>query len=1000
VARLPMAHSRWRYRWSLRVRLVAVVLLGLLPIAVLLGFLWQGARERDRDDTLRNLTQTTEAVAVIADDLFDEGITLGHAIATDPAVQALDPARFIPRLRELNARSPHYTNIIVVDSSGTLLGWTAPEPLPTPAPTVAERPFFARVNASGQPTTIRVVDDHGPRPLGTGVAVPIVGPDGSVVGMVAITFDPDHVGNRLDQVRLFPGQALNLIDPNGRVAVLVGRVSRSVADLTWEQRDRHGLPEVQAALAGELVATTTYRSPLASPGSEPRLAAFVPTPRHGWVVSAAWPVAEALGPTRQAEQRELTIFLGIVLVILGGALVVSRALITPLQRLAEHARRLGDGRFEPIMGIQPDDEIGDLTTTFNVMGERLHQTIDDLRHERARLETVLYSLPVGVVIRAAPSEALILGNAQAERIWRRSFVARRKGDPTIHARSFHPDGRPYEREEWPIIRSIRAGEEVRDEELTIRRGDGTEGAIVMSSAPIRDAAGQIIAAVAAFDDVTERRQTEARLREREELLRALVDQFPGAVAVLDRDLRYVFAAGRRLVNPDQPRHELVGSRLVDIYPARNVAAAALHYQRAFAGETVSYDTSIAGRSLRVTITPLRDVDGAVEHVLTVGFDVTEEREQLDRVVRDEKLHALGQMAGGIAHNLNQTLALVTGYGELVRAALDQAPPDLDELRRMLRIVERAAYDGGETVKRLLTFARGQGDERRQSIDVADLLHEVEQLTAPRWRESASAEGRPVELQVEVEPGILVIGARAGLREALTNLVFNALDAMPRGGTIALSARRSADRVLLSVADTGDGMSPEVRRQIFEPFFTTKGDQGTGLGLAMVFGIVRHHGGQIDVTSEPGRGTTIRLSLPVGMAEESDVPAAANERPARALRILIVDDEARLAALAAGMLRRDGHQTTEASSGQEALERLHSEPFDLVISDLSMGDGMNGWELAAATDQLVPGLPIVLATGWGAAIDEAEARSRGISAVLAKPFRIADLREVVARVIPA
>jgi CheY-like chemotaxis protein len=235
---------------------------------------------------------------------------------------------------------------------------------------------------------------------------------------------------------------------------------------------------------------------------------------------------------------------------------------------------------------------------------------------------------------------------------------------------------------------------------------------------------------------------------------------------------------------------------------------------------------------------------------------------------------------------------------------------------------------------------------------------------------------------------------------LTNLVFNALDAMPWGGSIELLARRSADQVLIEVSDTGTGMSSEVRQRIFEPFFTTKGERGTGLGLAMVFGIVRRHNGTIDVESEPGHGTTFRLSLPAGEAEEASTPTGAEEQTGRSLRVLVVDDEARLAALAAGMLRRDGHQATETSSGQEALERLRAEPFDLVITDLSMGEGMNGWELASETDRLVPGLPIVLATGWGAAIDEQEARNRGVQAVLAKPFRISDLREVVARVVPA
>jgi PAS domain S-box-containing protein len=973
-----------------------VVLLALLPIAMLLGFLWQSARERDRADTLRTLTQVTEAVAVIADNLFDEGITVGQALAADPAIKRLDAAQFTPRLRELRERSPHLASIAVIDTSGIVRGWSSPDPLPVPAPSVAERPFFARVRASGQPTTMRVVNPQGNLILGNGVAVPVLDADGTVLGVIAIAFDPDHIGSRLAQVRLFPGQVLSLIDPNGRLAVLAGSANWSLANLTWEQRDRSAQPEVQAALAGQIVTSTTYRSPLAFPQAEPRFAVFTPTPRYGWVVSATLTPAQSLGPTWQAQQRELLIFVGIVLVILGGALVASRGIIAPLRRLAEHARALGDGRFEPITGHHSDDEIGDLTATFNDMGERLQRTLDDLRRERTRLEAILQHLPVGVVIREAPDGDLTFANAQAEQIWRRQFLT----DGTVRritvGTSFYPDGRPYEHDAWPIWRALMLGEEVRGEQMTIERGDGTRAVLVASAAPIRDTDGRIIAAISSFDDITERRQTESLLRTREEMLQALVDQFPGAVAVLDRELRYVLAEGRPLVGRHRARPDLIGRRLSDLYPAENVERAKPFYDRALAGETISYDTSLDGRAFRITITPLRNVDGDVEHILTVAFDVTEEREQLERLARDEKLHALGQMAGGIAHNLNQTLALVTGYGELAHDALDLDPPNVEELRRILRIVERAAYDGGETVKRLLTFSRGQENGRHQTIEIGELLHEVEQLTAPRWRESTRVEGRPVELRARAEPDLTLVGSQGSLREALTNLVFNALDAMPEGGTIDISAFAEADTVVIEVQDSGVGMSPEIRRRIFEPFFTTKGEHGTGLGLAMVFGIIRQHAGQIDVTSSPGQGTTVRLALPAGSLPRSDSARDTDGHPARSLRVLVVDDEARLTALAAGMLRRDGHQTAEACSGLEALQRLRAESFDLVISDLSMGEGMNGWELAASLDEVAPGLPVVLATGWGAAIDEADARSRGISAVLAKPFRMAELRDAVAR----
>ena len=246
----------------------------------------------------------------------------------------------------------------------------------------------------------------------------------------------------------------------------------------------------------------------------------------------------------------------------------------------------------------------------------------------------------------------------------------------------------------------------------------------------------------------------------------------------------------------------------------------------------------------------------------------------------------------------------------------------------------------------------------------------------------------------------MVGSPSALRDALTNLVFNALDAMPDGGTIVLSARQAGERILLEVVDSGFGMSPEVKDRVFEPFFTTKGTQGTGLGLAMVFGIVERHHGQVDITSEPGRGTTIHLNFP--MANGLDLPASdeADETQIQKLRILLVDDDQRLATLAATMLRSDGHMTVTTNSGEAALERLARESFDLVISDVSMGDGMNGWELAAEVRRRSAAIPIVLATGWGAAIDEDEAEAHGVQAVMAKPYRLADFRSMLRQLFPA
>jgi len=983
---------QWR---GLRVKLIGLVLVSLVLIAGLLGVGWFSSREREQAEALENLTQTAEFVAVIAENTFDEGAAVARAVAADPAIVTFDPVQVAPRLRALKALYPHYTNILLTDRHGIVVGWGLDEPLPSPRQSVATRGFFRRVVATHRPTPIRVTNGRGAEAVGIGVAVPVLDTTGALVGIVAITFDPDHIASRLAPVGMLPSQVVTLIDPEGRTATFSGGGGLTPDALTWEQRDQTGVPGVQAALHGEVATTVAFDSPLLG---DRRLAAFVPTPRYRWVVGASWPVAEAVAPAWELRQRELLLFLALALIIVAGALIASHTVIAPLRRLTEHTRRLGDSRFEPIVGVQQNDEIGELAATFNLVGERLQRTLSDLRQEQARLTALVENLPVGIVIRDAPDGTLALVNTRAQQIWRES--AERIADPKWLAsrRGQHADGSPYHTGDVPLMRSLRAGEVIHGEEMTIQRGDGTIGIATVSSAPIHDEDGRIVAAVAAYEDLTERRETETRLREHEEILRVLVDQFPGGVRVLDRELRYVMSAGERVLDVGLTGEQLIGRRMADLYPAEYVDQMWHYAQRTLAGETVSFDVTPPGRVFRLIMTPLRDATGAIPQFLAVSVDITEERAQLERHGRDDKLRALGQMAGGIAHDLNQVLMLVAGYGEMARTSLDSERPALDELREMLQIIGQAAYDGGATVKRLLTFARGSVDERRQPIDVGTLLHEVEQLTVPRWRDATRANGRSVTLDVIAEPGLTIAGSPSALREALTNLVFNALDAMPHGGTLTLAGRQAGEHMLIDVTDTGVGMTPDVQQRIFEPFFTTKGESGTGLGLAMVFGIIQGHAGHIDVSSRPGHGTTIHLSFPAMSGDVDRAEHGTNHVSAPTLHILVVDDEPKLTMLAAGMLRQDGHTITTAASGAEALACLEREHVDLVLTDLSMGEGMNGWDLAAAIGQAHPGLPVVLATGWGAGIDEAEARRRGVQAVIAKPYRMMDIRAVIERVL--
>ena len=361
-----------------------------------------------------------------------------------------------------------------------------------------------------------------------------------------------------------------------------------------------------------------------------------------------------------------------------------------------------------------------------------------------------------------------------------------------------------------------------------------------------------------------------------------------------------------------------------------------------------------------------------ETVMVHLEDVTEARhaeQRQEAFAQSEKLRALGQMASGIAHDLNQSLMLISSYGDLARTALDQDPLNLEELRDLLTTATQAALDGGETVKRLLMFTRNSGERGREPVNLARVLEEAAHLTAPRWRDGPQVEGRPISLHVEADGQPTIEGSAARIREVMTNLIFNAVDALPTGGAITLRVMAEDDLAVVEVSDSGVGMSAEVQARVFEPFFTTKGDSGTGLGLAMVFGIVKQHDGEISVHSTPGAGTMLRMTFPLVQArfQPDSLPMVLElkpaHRPERALRVLAVDDEPAMTKAVSRMLRPAGHTVRMAASAEEALVMLADEAFDVVVSDMGMGAGMNGWELASVVKRDWPEVRFLLATGW-------------------------------------
>ncbi len=377
--------------------------------------------------------------------------------------------------------------------------------------------------------------------------------------------------------------------------------------------------------------------------------------------------------------------------------------------------------------------------------------------------------------------------------------------------------------------------------------------------------------------------------------------------------------------------------------------------------------------------------------------LAELRETQQQVVQQERLSALGQMASGVAHDFNNALAKIIGFNELLLTSPEKLN-DPPTVKQYLQMIDTAAQDGANVVRRLREFYRKRREtEVFQPVDLNALIRQAIALAEPKWSSQAQATGAQIRIDTELAETPLAAGHPADLREVLTNLIFNAVDAMPRGGCITVRSRAQDQRVTLEVSDTGVGMTEEIRKRCLEPFFSTKGERGTGLGLAIVYGIVQRHGGTIDIDSTVGEGTTFVVELPVHTGQAPAPMPAASRAPTRPLRVLVVEDEPTLLDIQTEYLTSDGHTVETATNGAEGLEKFRASEFDLLLTDRAMPQ-MSGDQLATAAKQLAPGIPVILVTGFGDMMRSNGDKPAGVDLVVPKPFTQAMLRQAVQEVI--
>lgn len=368
-----------------------------------------------------------------------------------------------------------------------------------------------------------------------------------------------------------------------------------------------------------------------------------------------------------------------------------------------------------------------------------------------------------------------------------------------------------------------------------------------------------------------------------------------------------------------------------------------------------------------------------------------------KVIENERVGALGQMASGIAHDFNSALTPILGFTDLM-LAYPKKLDDKDTLVEEITTINRSARKARKQIKRLSQFFRPARESDVKPVNLNNIVERAVEFTKPMWKEQAQAKGSTIDVNLRLNEIPLIQVNSAALEEALVGLIFNAVESMSRGGTITLSTHFDTQSATVEMRDTGDGMTEEVRRRCLEPFFSTKGNAAAGMGLTVASGAIRRHEGQLDIETKPGFGTTVTVRLPLGWRAPAQKrkPPESRSTPGK-LKLLVVDDDLWARQVFDKALKSWGHVVDTVTNGVEALEKVRATKFDVVLADMAMPN-MSGDELAIAVKREAPGTPFILLTGFGDVMKKEGEQPDGVDLILDKPVSLDELRAGLAELI--
>lgn len=477
----------------------------------------------------------------------------------------------------------------------------------------------------------------------------------------------------------------------------------------------------------------------------------------------------------------------------------------------------------------------------------------------------------------------------------------------------------------------------------------------------------------------------------EQRYRSVVEGARDGICIIDEDYRFKFVNKRYIEIQGFTMKELIGKDFRDFLDEKSRELINNRYKEWQKGKRPSpiFELNIIKKdgeiiNVEVSVKRISDSSGNLNFICFIR-DITDRKRMEEQLIQTEKLRALGEMASGVAHDFNNALAAILGNIQLLLYTIED-----EKIRDTLKIIEKVAKDGAQTVRRLQEFTRKRDNQELFKVNLNSVVKDAIEITKPKWKDDTQRKEISIDFTLDLGEIPPVLGNESELRESIINIILNSIEAMPNGGKICIRTFVQKKNVYVEISDTGVGMKEEVRKRIFEPFFTTKPFKNTGLGLSVTYGIIKRFGGDIEVSTKLGEGTTFRITLPIGLDGREEISKPNFVKRGNGGRILVIDDEEFVRNVLSKMLSQANYNVTVAKDGEEGLKIFKEKGFDMVLTDLGM-PGLSGWEVCRGIREISPKIPIGMITGWGMELEESKINECGVDFVLSKPF---DFNEVL------